>query len=172
MGLHSKLNQELIEEFGRLEQLCNQIYGENHGVTSYIEDMDNLSVNARYKVVNWDYYHKRLKEVRHKRNMLSHGEVSFCENYAEPEDIEFGSDFYTLIMNSTDPISLHRKSTRSAAPAPKKSSYNTTSDFGEYRSEEYQKKSCLSEMMIFFITLGIAAGILALLIFGLTAYFK
>lgn len=167
MGLYSKLNQELVEEFGRLEQLCNQIYGENHGVTSYIDDMDNLSASARYKVDNWDYYHKGLKEVRHKRNKLSHGEVSFSENYAEPEDIEFISDFYTLIMNSTDPISRYRKSIGYASPAPKKSSYHTAPD-----SNGNQKKGCLSEMLTFFLTLGIAAGILVLLIFGLTAYFK
>lgn len=145
MYLYSKLNQELVEEFGRLEQLCNQIYGENHGVTRYIEDMDNLPSSARYKVDGWDYYYKTLKLVRHKRNNLSHGEVLFNEKYAEPEDIQFISDFYKLILNSKDPISLCKKHTNGG---------------------------CLSEFKSFFIIGVVAALILLILYFLFTAYFK
>lgn len=161
MGLYSKLNQELVEEFGRLEQLCNQLYGVNHGVTSYIEDMDNISASAKYRVDNWDYYYKNLKLVRHKRNQLSHGEVLFSEKFAESEDIQFVSDFHRLIINSNDPLSLYRKKTEIFVSAK---------DDRYTKRENGQNRGCLSEFIAFFISLLVCSVIIMLLILFFSAY--
>ncbi len=105
---YTDLNAELVEEFGNLERLCNQIYNAQHGVTCYIEDMER-TYGGSYRVANCDQDIGRLKDVRHKRNKLSHGEVSFTSPWATEEDIDFTVDFRDRILNGTDPLSKNRK---------------------------------------------------------------
>ena len=96
---NSKFNYLLIERFAELEKLCNGIYNTKHGVTSYIEHMEKLGlISAQYK---------KLKDVRHKRNKLSHGEVPFDMDWATEEDIAFVIDFKKAIENQIDPISTY-----------------------------------------------------------------
>ena len=98
---NSKFNYLLIERFAELEKLCNGIYNTKHGVTSYIEHMEKLGlISAQYK---------KLKDVRHKRNKLSHGEVPFDVSWATEEDITFITEFKSSVMNQTDPISIYIK---------------------------------------------------------------
>ena len=104
---YTKLNAEFVEKFGELEKLCSDIYSQKHGVSCYIDDM--LSKNGERVVINWDYYEKRLKDIRYKRNKLTHGEVGFSENFAQKEDIDFIQDFINLIFKREDPLSLYNK---------------------------------------------------------------
>ncbi len=108
---YTKLNAEFIEKFGELEKLCSDIYSQKHGVSCYIDDMASKS-GERY-VFNWDYYEKRLKDIRHKRNKLTHGEIAFSENFANKEDISFITEFISLIFKSQDPLSIYNKKTKS-----------------------------------------------------------
>lgn len=101
-----ELNTDLVECFGELENLCNQIYGPIHGVSNYINEMKSRDFSGRIIVPDWDYKLNRLIEVRHKRNRLSHGEVSFREQWANKDDISFVVDFRNSILNQTDPITL------------------------------------------------------------------
>ncbi len=96
-----ELNVKLIEAYGALEQLCNQIYNEQHGVSSYIEDMckNGLDNTSSYKT---------LKEMRYKRNQLSHGEISFDCQFAYIEDVEFLISFKDKILNQTDTLAQYR----------------------------------------------------------------
>ena len=109
---HMEQNMALVEAFGKLEQLCNQIYGGKHGVTDYIDDMTNrIGPHSPH----WGAVLRRLKELRHKRNKLSHGEVSFQTSYATEQDVQFLLAFYQLILRRDDPIAqLHK-----AQAAPK-----------------------------------------------------
>lgn len=104
---YTKLNAEFVEKFGELEKLCGDIYSQKHGVSCYIDDM--LSKHGERYVFNWDYYEKRLKDIRYKRNKLTHGEVGFSENFAQKEDILFISDFISLIFKGEDPLSVYNK---------------------------------------------------------------
>ncbi len=143
-----ELNSELIEKFGELEQLCNQIYDEPHGVTQYINQMDELESVGRAKVSSWDSIYRALKTVRHKRNQLSHGEVSFSESCAEQDDIDFIMAFRKKVLNCTDPISL-------ALNKAKKSNRRASSD----------SKGCSSEVikgfMYIIVFIALIAGIIA-----------
>ena len=114
----TELNTELVECFGELEKLCNQIFHSHHGVTAYIDEMESVALSGHTTHPNWQYTFKKLKSVRHKRNQLSHGEVSFHEPYAEVEDICFVNDFRTQILDCTDPLSMLRKQ-KSARLEPK-----------------------------------------------------
>ena len=118
---NQSLNTQLIEAFGNLEQVLSDIYGEKHGVTAYINHMSSLRITNP----QWVYILKSLKGIRHKRNKLSHGEVSFSENYALKEDIDFLNDFKKSVFKQTDPISLIYKQNKTRSPkrpAPKKRS--------------------------------------------------
>ncbi len=117
MPSYTELNIELVEEFGHLERLCGQIYNEQHGVTCYIENMKGIYGGALH-VPNWNSDLRMLISVRDKRNKLSHSEVPFSSSFAIQEDIDFINEFRSRIMNSTDPLTLHRRANESK-PAPK-----------------------------------------------------
>lgn len=62
MSEYTQLNTELVEKFGSLEKLCNEIYGAVHGVTNYIDDMTRC-YDGRIYVSEWDHYIVKLKEI-------------------------------------------------------------------------------------------------------------
>ncbi len=156
------LNTDLVECFGELENLCNQIYGPTHGVTNYIEEMKSRDFSGRAIVPKWDYQLNRLKEVRHKRNQLAHSKVSFREPYATVDDIRFVVDFRNSILNQTDPIALHYKHTRlQNSVANKQNHYQQTQYYqpqypqpvyqkSEYKNQTPQRKSlgCFTAVLI------------------------
>ena len=55
-----------IDSYKRLEKLCSEIYNDNHGVSSYIDEMINTPIGARY-VPGWD---EDLKQLKHYRCMF------------------------------------------------------------------------------------------------------
>lgn len=120
---YTKINAEFVEKFGELEKLCSDIYSQKHGVSCYIDDM--ISKSGERYVLNWEYHKKRLKDVRYKRNKLTHGEVGFSENFAQKEDIDFIQDFINLIFKSEDPLSLYNKKVNKKVSVNIKQSQNT-----------------------------------------------
>lgn len=128
-----QLNTGLIEAFGELEQLCNQIYGTHHGVTNYIDQMKSCGTHGSYYVKNWDKYLSVLIDLRHKRNKLSHGEVSFQSNWASEKNIQFARLFREMILRQEDPLAQYyrlthpRPVTQSSAAPPQYRTGNFTS---------------------------------------------
>ncbi len=127
---YTELNARLVEEFGKLERLCSQIYSEKHGVTCYIEDMEH-TYNDSIHIANWKRDLRRLKEIRHKRNNLSHGEVPFSAPCADQDDIDFVTNFRDRILNSSDSLSQYRRFSKSGLDAKSQSTsslHTTTSN--------------------------------------------
>lgn len=98
----------LFDEFKRLEKLCNEIYGEQHGVTLYINEMERTPNYAARKVFGWDYDLQGLKRVRHIRNAMSHDDSDGDTDYTF-EDVEFIKNFHARIMKGEDPLALLRR---------------------------------------------------------------
>ncbi len=140
MANHTQLNTQLIEEFGNLERLCNQIYDDKHGVTNYINDMERLSSVATYRISDWNYDLKTLKNIRHKRNQLSHGEVSFNELWADSNDIKYAIRFRKRMLSQKDPLALYRQNIRQ----PKCSDNLQNSRMNQTNPIARQKSGCLS----------------------------
>ena len=42
-----------IDSYKKLEKLCNEMYGDKHGVSLYIDEMINTPVGSRY-VKSWN----------------------------------------------------------------------------------------------------------------------
>ncbi len=104
---NTKINAQFIEDFGETEKLLSEIYSDIHGVSCYIDDM--IKKQDKNNIKDWDKYLKRLKEIRHKRNKLAHGEVAFSQKYVLKEDIVFLKEFKKLILKKQDPINKYNK---------------------------------------------------------------
>lgn len=100
------LNHDLFEEFKHLDKLCGEIYGEQHGVTHYIDDMKMAPVSDYRRIPNWKEDLEQLIRLRHIRNYLAHTEGAFEENACTSTDIEWSRDFYERILNQSDPLAL------------------------------------------------------------------
>ena len=95
--------KEFIDEFKHLVKICNEIYSEQHGVTQYINEMEQKSGYASRKIPDWDKDLTNLKRVRHIRNNLVH-ESDETVDY-NSYDIEFIKRFYHKIITQQDPLS-------------------------------------------------------------------
>ncbi len=102
-------NMMFFEEYTKTEKICSEIFNEKNGVTSYIEEMGKVSSSVSGKISLWDDDLKRLKDYRHLRNMLAHGEISFDSSFCDEEDVKWIKDFRESIMNCTDPLAKVRK---------------------------------------------------------------
>ena len=99
---NQEYNIALVEHFGRLERLCNDMYGTHHGVTEYMEELKTY-----YGPYHTTY--QTLPELRHKRNQLSHGNVSFNEPFANKDDVGFLIAFRDDILQGKDPLTIRRR---------------------------------------------------------------
>ena len=97
-----------IDSYKRLEKLCSEIYNDNHGVSSYIDEMTNTPIGARY-VPGWDEDLKQLKHYRWVRNQIVHDPGCTEENMCEYGDAQWLDNFRSRIMSANDPLALYRK---------------------------------------------------------------
>ena len=103
-----------IDSFKRLEKLCSEIYNDNHGISSYIDEMVNTPIGVRY-VPGWDDDLKQLKHYRWVRNQIVHDPGCSEENMCEYGDAQWLDNFRSRIMSANDPLALYRKA-RSPQP--------------------------------------------------------
>jgi len=97
-----------IDSYKRLEKLCSEIYNDNHGISSYIDEMINTPIGARY-VSGWDEDLKQLKHYRWVRNQIVHDPGCTEENMCEYGDAQWLDNFRSRIMAANDPLALYRK---------------------------------------------------------------
>lgn len=99
---------DFLTSYKCLEKLCSEMYGDNHGVSSYIDEMMRTSAGSFY-VKGWDNDLKKLKHCRWIRNKIVHEPNCSEDNMSEPDDIIWIEDFRSRIMSSDDPLALYRK---------------------------------------------------------------
>lgn len=111
-----------IDSYKSLEKLCGEIYGNNHGVSAYIDNMI-ASPNGCYYVSGWDDDLKQLKHYRWVRNQIVHEPGCNEENMCEPNDIQWLNNFHSRIMSQSDPLTLYRKARNAKTISRSKQSY-------------------------------------------------
>ena len=99
-----------IESYKHLEKLCGDMLQTQHGISAYIDDMENTPKGS-YLVQGWDEDFKRLKHYRWIRNQIAHEPNCTEENMCEYGDAQWIDDFYDRIMNQSDPLAMYRNST-------------------------------------------------------------
>lgn len=103
------LNHVLFEEFKHLDKLCGELYGDQRGVSRYIDDMKDVSGSDYRYIPNWKEDLDQLIRIRHIRNYIAHTEGAFNEDICTPKDIEWSRDFCRRILNQSDPLALLRQ---------------------------------------------------------------
>ena len=101
-----ELNIHFLEEYKRLDKLCKDAYGAEKGVSTYIDQMKAI---GRSNQDDWSSVLRRLIDLRHIRNQLTHDVGPMDYALCTDDDVEWLSDFHHRIMTQTDPLSLHRK---------------------------------------------------------------
>lgn len=109
MSYMDNLNQEFLEEYKRLDQLCKDFLGSDTGVSTYIAIMDDAPIDVHRYCGDWDAVYKSLKHLRWKRNKLAHEVGTLDEAFATKEDIDNVIYFYNQILSANDPLSTVRR---------------------------------------------------------------
>ena len=112
-----KRNVEFQEEYIRLDNLCEQCYSNNAGVSEYIKEMENNWNDGIKSVKDWQYVYKSLKHVRYIRNQLAHDVGALNSDIVESSDLAFVQDLYKDIIKGNDPLAVLRKNRKVRKPA-------------------------------------------------------
>ena len=150
-----------IDSYKRLEKLCSEIYDDNHGVSSYIDEMINNPIGSRY-VRGWDEDLKHLKHYRWVRNQIVHEPDCSEENMCEYGDSEWLNDFHSRIMSGNDPLALYRK-----ARNPRVTQKPKETQTNEYTYPKYNQRSaprttgCLTYLIGVLLVIAVVALIVA-----------
>ena len=100
-----------IESYKHLEKLCGEVLNDDRRISAYIDEMISTP-RGSYLVRGWDDDLKQLKHYRWVRNQIAHEPDCTEQNMCEPSDAEWLDDFYSRIMNQTDPLTLYAKATK------------------------------------------------------------
>ena len=105
-------DNSMIDEYKKLDKLCSEMYGKNSGgVTCYLNDMMAVPVMQRNRIPEWNQTYDRLRELRHIRNQMAHGESSFEDYPCSEEDVLWLFEFRSKIMHISDPLAVYRRQT-------------------------------------------------------------
>lgn len=103
-------NIVFFDEYKKLDKLCSEMYGKNSGgVTCYLNDMMAVPVMQRNRIPEWNQTYDRLRELRHIRNQMAHGEGLFEDYPCSKEDIMWLWEFQSKIMHTSDPLAVYRR---------------------------------------------------------------
>lgn len=100
------LNYVFFEEYKRVDKLCREMYGDDNGVTNYINDMKAVSFIEYININNWKNDLEQLIRLRHIRNHLAHTEGAFGEKNCTQMDIDWIKNFHRRIMEQSDPMAI------------------------------------------------------------------
>ena len=112
-----------IESYKHLEKLCGEVLNDNRRISAYIYEMENTPRGSSL-VRGWDYDLKQLKHYRWVRNQIAHEPDCTEQNMCDESDAVWLDNFYSRIMNQTDPLALYYKATK-LRPAQKSTQTHT-----------------------------------------------
>ena len=177
-----------FDEYKKLDKLCSEMYGKNSGgVTCYLNDMMTVPVMQRNRIPEWNQTYDRLRELRHIRNQMAHGEGSFEDYPCSEEDVLWLFEFRSKIMHISDQLAVdHWQTEESMHAARAKEDFQlavdqsqTERNIADYQrikmdnvevidqeeNDSFEKKhSMLKEIAVFGLIVLIVAA--AVLIFG------
>ena len=115
-----------IESYKHLEKLCGEVLNDDRRISAYIDEMINTP-RGSYLVRGWDNDLKQLKHYRWIRNQIAHEPNCTEQNMCIPSDTAWLDDFYSRIMNQTDPLTLYSKATKPRPTQKSEQSHNPKS---------------------------------------------
>ena len=107
----SLIEDAFLEEYKRLDKLCSEIYQTRNGISTYIEDMKNVSHEQSRHVSQWNEDLQHLRALRSLRNRLVHECGTLDMDMCSACDVDWLKSFYQRILHCTDPLALLHKRT-------------------------------------------------------------
>lgn len=87
----TKLEIEFLEEYKRLDKLCQDMLSSLSGVSEYINRMESFYKDGSYYIDDWNESYKTLKHLRWLRNKIVH---NIDESDCSFEELEALKYFY------------------------------------------------------------------------------
>lgn len=100
-----------LNSYKHLEKLCGEVLNDDRRISAYIDEMTNTPRGA-YIVSGWNDDLRQLKHYRWVRNQIAHEPDCMEQNMCEPGDAAWLDNFYSRIMNQTDPLALYAKAVK------------------------------------------------------------
>lgn len=151
-----------IDSYKSLEKLCSEIYSDNHGLSTYIDEMAGKP-NGSYYVPGWDEDLKQLKHYRWVRNQIVHEPGCTEENMCVSEDVQWLNNFYARIMSARDPLALYRKARSPQTTSKPKQNYvlqPTSYTYTQPKKAASKSAGCLTYLIGALLCLAIVALII------------
>lgn len=143
-----------ISSYKHLEKLCGDVLNDSRRISAYIDEMQSTP-NGAFYVHSWDEDLKALKYYRWVRNQIAHEPDCDEQNMCDLSDALWLDDFYSRIMNQTDPLALYRKAT--APRTTPKDNHNTTVDA---QSDVYSNNTSQKSIILFVLMFAVIIIIL------------
>lgn len=67
----ARLNDEFMESYKQLDKICREMFNNEKGVTTYIDEMEKQQ-NVAFNMNTWNTTLHKLKKYRHIRNAYVH----------------------------------------------------------------------------------------------------
>lgn len=106
----TKLEIEFLEEYKRLDKLCQDMLSSLSGVSEYINRMESFYKDGSYYIDDWNESYKTLKHLRWLRNNIVH---NVDESDCSLEELETLKYFYRDILMQEDPLARLYKNNKS-----------------------------------------------------------
>ena len=154
-----------IDSYKRLEKLCSEIYNNNHGITSYIDEMARNPIGSRF-VPGWDEDLKQLKHYRWVRNQIVHEPNCTEENMCEYGDAQWLENFRSRIMAANDPLALYRKARKPQPTQRPRQTYTPepgTYTYQQNTSAPQRSAGCLTYVIGIMVMIGALILLLSIL---------
>ena len=152
-----------IDSYKHLEKLCSELFGNNKGVSAYIDEMLSLP-DGKFYVKGWNEDLKKLKHYRWVRNRIVHEPDCTESNMCTATDEMWIKDFYSRIISCTDPLSLYRKAT-TKKPSTAVSYKSLSEAFENIDNEDDYTRIRRRRIALAVISLAAAAAILFIIFY-------
>lgn len=144
-----------LDSYKSLEKLCSEIYRNNHGISSYIDEMINTPVGINY-VKGWNDDLRLLKHYRWVRNKIVHEPDCNEENMCESDDAIWLDNFYSRIISTDDPLALYRKIKNQSKPPKSQQVLTSEAKYNAYsykNNTPHNPKWCAWDVLIILLVL-------------------
>jgi len=139
-----------ISSYKHLEKLCGEVMNDSRCISAYIDEMEKTPRGALY-VPSWKNDLKSLKHYRWVRNQIVHTPGCDEDNMCSDDDGLWLEEFYSRIMNQTDPLALYRKATAPRTPENQKPARTPTAS----NPAPVGRSGCLACLLIPVIVIGV-----------------
>ena len=146
-----------IESYKHLEKLCGEVLNDDRRISANIDEMQSTPRGALY-VSSWDEDLEMLKHYRWVRNQIVHEVGCTEQNMCDPEAAPWLDDFYSRIMNESDPLTLYRKATTPSSNfRPTQSHAQESSDRTMLHPRTSPQKAigCLTSCAVIFVLIAV-----------------